>query len=763
MATNSTYVQLSNQVLLEYQYRNQGSTANEFTTTQAPWYLMENSHDKTISIFNNDNSVNETGNVRTRMGVLIDSTTSKYGYLKLDQITALNDYDPDLTDSVNLPVSFSTVQNVSYDVIRLHLVQGFNYENMEGFFFRMGFKNQSDQTVYHTNLAYRKADSYAQINSEPFILGGKYYASYVEIKVPALYNLIEEFRNASYSGSPTADLPSAKLTGGAGPKYNSLINTNFGWIDNNSTINGQNYFSVYDLISIDLPVLDQFSDVSAVIQDADDGDYIELYAAYNGSIIDNFITQLNNAPDNDYIILHELNVYEHVWNGGATASWIKTSGLEFVQDGNYEDPVLYRPIIQNQSAQAYRLDYTIRLFNREDNTSIWKSASVQFNNAYKYGKVLQRISLGTNPIQPKVYNKIYEKKVNLYRGVSDNVNKEEKSYAKFVTSFIESNQVLVTAQNAFLKRDPNTNKVTFRTVGNSKTETIYAQGLGKINLTSADTFLKFVIYQGDTEKIVKFLDLNGVGKIYLNFFSNSGDVKRYEMYQDSSISPSSGEVMFKIPGEDSRKISQFNNNNFTITADTGEAESQLYTGIFNRIDGVVSDIENRKIINLQKELDEINEAYDKLKKLYDALLLDTDALKNANKEQNILIQDLQNALDREISENNFLIEDDVNDEAEKEALRKRIAELEALAVTPPITTPTGNIKPNFFPDIITVDAGIPTAFIDPRKSLLNSNVKQTNSSPYTEDTFFDMFKGVNNQLFDEFPNENRRSGDQINN
>ena len=392
MATNSKYVQLSNQVLLEYQYRDQGSTANELTTTQAPWYLMENDHDDTISIFNNDDSTNETGNVRTRMGVLIDSTVSKYGYLKLDQITALNDYDPKLTDTDNLPVTFSTVQNVSYDVIRLHLVQGFNYENMEGFFFRTGFDNQADKKVYHTNLAYRKSDSYAQINPEPFILGGKYYASYIEILVPSLYNLIEEFRNASYSGSPTADLPSSRLTNGSGPKYSSLINVEFGWINNDSKINGQTYYNVFDMISLDLPILDQFSDVSAVIQDSSDGDYIELYAAYNGNIIDNFITQLNNAPDNDYIILHDLAVYENVWTGGATASWIKTSGLEFVQDSNFEDPVLYRPVIQNQAAQAYRLDYTIRLFNRDDNTSIWKTASAQFNNAAKYGKILQRIS-----------------------------------------------------------------------------------------------------------------------------------------------------------------------------------------------------------------------------------------------------------------------------------------------------------------------------------------------------------------------------------
>ena len=748
MATNSKYVQLSNQVLLEYQYRDQGSTANELTTTQAPWYLMENGHDDTISIFNNDNSTNETGNVRTRMGVLIDSTISRYGYLKLDQIVALNDYDPQLTDTVNLPVTFSTTQNVAYDVIRLHLVQGFNYENMEGFFFRAGFDSQADQKVYHTNLAYRQADSYAKINPEPFILGGKYYASYIEILVPALYNLIEEFRNASYSGSPTVDLPSSRLTNGSGPKYNSLINVEFGWINNNTVINGQTYYNVFDLVSLDLPILDQFNDVSAVVQNSQDGDYIELYAAYNGNIIDNFITQLNNAPDNDYIILHELGIYEYVWNGGATATWIKTSGLEFVQDSNYEDPILYRPIIQNQSAQSYRIDYVIRLFNRNDNTSIWKTASAQFNNAVKYGKSLQRISLGDNPIQPKVYNKIYDKKVNMYSGANPNaIISDDLSYAKFVTSFVDTNQVLVTSQNAYIKKDPNTNKVTFQTVGNSQTETIYAQGLGKINLTSADTFLKFVIYQGDPQKVVKFLDLNGIGKMYLNFFTDSGEVKKFETYNDPSISASSGEVMFKIPGDDSRKVSQYNNTTFTITSFNGEAESQLYTGTFNRIEGVVSNFESRKITNLQTQLDELNKAYDSLKTLYDTTVVDNTRIKKANQQQNTLIQNLQAALKQQIEENNFLIQDDAQDELEKEALRKQIAELEALAATPPVG------GTSFAGEIVTVDPSTPSNIAQPDKSTLKSSIKKSPVSPYVPKEI----PGGYSRYIEALPEENLRN------
>ena len=45
-------------------------------------------------------------------------------------------------------------------------------------------------------------------------------------------------------------------------------------------------------------------------------------------------------------------------------------------------------------------------------------------------------------------------------------------------------------------------------LGNSKTETIYAQGLGSFNMTSSDTYTKFVIYEGDPTSTIKFLDLN---------------------------------------------------------------------------------------------------------------------------------------------------------------------------------------------------------------------------------------------------------------
>ena len=360
MATSSTYIQLSASVLLEYEYRNQSGSNNQFNTNvQAPWYLMENGHDNSIAIFNS-NDTQLTGNLMTRMGTLTDPTLSRYGYLELDLITALNDYDPQLTNTGNLPVVFSATQMVSYDVVRIHLTQGFNFENNKGFQFNLSYENVNDKKIQYLNLAYQDSDNYSQINPEPFVFGGKYYASFIEVKVPALYNLVDEYWSAIFSSAVVNDLPSYKLSGNAGPKRDSKINSSFAWIVQENEINGQQYFNSYDFKNIDLPTLDQFSNISAEIQDATDGDYIELYAAWNGQIIDNFITQLNNVPGNDYIILHELNVFEYIWPAGGTPTWIRTGGLEFVQDSNYEDPIPYRPIIQNAAAVDFRIDYIVK-------------------------------------------------------------------------------------------------------------------------------------------------------------------------------------------------------------------------------------------------------------------------------------------------------------------------------------------------------------------------------------------------------------------
>jgi len=735
-ATNSSFIQLSASVLLEYEYRDQsvGATANEYTTIVAPWYLMENAHDNSIAIFNNDNSTALTGNVRTRMGTPTDVTLAQYGYLQLSNSTLLNDYDPALTSSVSLPVGFTATQVVSYDVVRLHLVQGFNYENNDGFQFRLAFDANDGKKVRYLNIAYRRANDYAQINPEPFIFAGKYYASYIEVKVPALYNLIDEYNIALNAGQPTDDLPAVKLSGGSGPDPRGLINADFTWIVSQKVINNQTYFYSYDFKSIDLPTLDQFANISAVVQSSTQGDYIELYAAYNGVIIDNYINQLNNAPGNDYIILHELNVYENIWPAGGTVGWIKTGGLEFVQDSNYEDPIPYRPIIQNSSASAFRIDYTVRLYNRDDSSSIWKNASAQFNDALKYGKYLRRINLGTNPIQPKIYNKIVDKSLNIYGALGEASSlSNNPGYTQFVTSFLQSNNIVISAENAFVQRSPVTGQVQITSVGNSNSQMIWAQGLGKINMTSSDTFIKFVIYKGDPKSTVSFMDLTGLGKIHLNFFADSGEINKFEKFSSPSISESSGEVLFKIPAKDSQRISQYNNKQFTISSGNGEAESQLYVGTFVIPGDQVENLLERKITNLEKKVDELNTLNSLKTSSINQWQNTASALQAANQIQNGIIQDLQLALDLKKEEYNNLLADDQLDEAEKLRLADKIATLETegaaalSSLQSQLETTQEDLDATQAALLATIDPDCPQQYVDARGNAVS--IANSGSAP----------------------------------
>ena len=727
MATSSKYISLSNSVLLEYEYRDQAGSTYTYTAGPgpaagtAPWYLMNDAHDDSTLIFNQDGFINPTGNVRTRMGASIETTQAKYGYLFTSQSVLLNDYDPDLTSSASLPVNFTATQGVLYEVVRLHLTQGFNFENYEGMYFRLAFNNNASKKIRYLNMAYRKADNYAQINPNPFVFGGKYYSSYIEFKVPALYNLVKEYTDAINSGAATVDLPSSRLTNGFGPHVNALIETEFGWIQKESSANNMSYFNVYELKKVDLPTLDSFSMVSAVVQAAPStsGDYIELYAAASGTIIDNFITTLNNVPGNDYIILHELKVSEFIWTPGATAYWKQTSSLEFVQDSDYGNPINFRPVIQYPQSVSYKIDYTVRLFNRADQTSIWKTSSAQFNNVLMYSKNLQKIALGVNPVQPKVYNKIFEKNVQMtgIGATSANVV-DTKNYAKYITSFLENNQVSVTAQNAYLQRNPTTSVVEVKSVGNSKTETVFAQGLCKFQMTSSDTYVKFTIYEGDPTASIRFLDLSGLGKLYLNFFTDSGATINFLNYQSPEISSASGEVLFKIPAKNAAQISKYNDKTFTITNINDEDETQLYTGTFINVGNAIANLKDRKISNQDLQLEESNTAYIALRSLYDNSTSQVSSLTTANEQQNTMIQNLQTSLDEKIQENNFLIQDDATDEQQKAELEAKISEYEALLAATPVNTEI---------DFCPVDPECPKAYVNPK----GANVHSSPDSPYS--------------------------------
>jgi len=102
------------------------------------------------------------------------------------------------------------------------------------------------------------------------------------------------------------------------------------------------------------------------------------------------------------MIFHQIVVSEQIGN-----QFNVSSEQTFTQTDDFDLPTLFRPIILNSSvAVSYAINYTMRLYNRADNTQIIKKARLVSYDPKKYGRRLMKLNLGTVPTIAKVYNKL---------------------------------------------------------------------------------------------------------------------------------------------------------------------------------------------------------------------------------------------------------------------------------------------------------------------------------------------------------------------
>jgi hypothetical protein len=654
MATSSRYIQLSSSVLLEYIYADQSvinTPSNEFriSTSTDPLWKLENGNNGIPHILNADSSgtvvtgsPSGTANVRDKAFAFTKLTEG--ALLDIDKITPYNDYDPNITNTGSLPITFTAPQAPVYDRIRLHLVQGFNFEQNDGLIFSIKIEKKTTGDLQLLNLVYNKTDNWQTMNASPFFFAGKVYSTYLEARVLSTYNLINDY----WLGVLTGDTVVERITDGDGVKKDQGIQTRFAWIKQRREADYQQYITFYDGIEVDLPTRDQFETVSAVIQESTGGDYIEFYAAYNGAIIEDFIVDLNRSGY-DFIILHDLVVSEYIYDGIGGYSWVKTDDLQLSQTTDYDQVNVYRPVIRNSSAIAYKIDYVTRLYNRNDNTQIWKASSMISNSPAKYGKRLQKINLGSNPIQTKIYNQQIVKDIQIRRG-SDPVI----SNTKFVTSFINSNSISVSYQNVNPSgtTSGSDNQGTTQTGSNLR---IYDNGLARIAIPEGDAYLKFNLYQRSSTGANETLNATGLGEFKLAFINDNGEEIRVSEIPSDFANKGAGEIVFRVGKTLSKDILKFNNNAFNIyLINEQNDDSLLYSGRFFSVDEFQKLAEIDKVTQTEQTLSTI-----------------TDALNVANNKIASQVQTIQ----RLTEENLALISDDFDDDAKIQQLRDTINNL----------------------------------------------------------------------------------------
>ena len=99
---------------------------------------------------------------------------------------------------------------------------------------------------------------------------------------------------------------------------------------------------------------------------------------------------------------HEISVTEQIGT-----VFTQTSFQVFRQSTDFDEPILYRPIIKNaNTAVSFSINYVLRLYNLADATQIIKNAKLTSFETQKYGRQMLQINLGTVPTVANVYNQI---------------------------------------------------------------------------------------------------------------------------------------------------------------------------------------------------------------------------------------------------------------------------------------------------------------------------------------------------------------------
>mgnify|MGYP003146957387 CR=1 FL=1 len=425
---SSRFIQISEQILIEYIYTDQAAPTT-FNTATYPIELMRDGHTQGTYFFNTDTVSTTMGNYRDISAASITADNTQYVYLDTSIGVPYNDFDPLLTDSGNLLQTFAPNLNVEYDTMRVHFVAGFNFEGYDGIVFEALAPRRDGVMMNLASINFLKTDT-PVFNPDPLLLADKLYATYIEWRVPSLFFMNNLFTTADPNGV------AYKITEGQGFIGTPPITLRATGIYETIVENAYSYYNMQEINSVSILSRDIYSNLYAEVKEADDGDYFTLHGMVTGSSLSNFIAQLNSSGGN-YVVFYEIAVVEQVGTVFST-----TSTQVFTQTQNFDEPVLYRPIIQNaNTAVSFKINLSMRLFNKADSTQIIKNASLTSFDAQKYGKQMLTLNLGVVPTVANVYNQINNdtgKQIVVGTGSTNNADTSEGAVAKLVvkTKFV---------------------------------------------------------------------------------------------------------------------------------------------------------------------------------------------------------------------------------------------------------------------------------------------------------------------------------------
>tara|TARA_R110000772_G_scaffold105909_2_gene207741 strand:+ start:179 stop:2269 length:2091 start_codon:yes stop_codon:yes gene_type:complete len=502
-----------------------------------------------------------TGQPNRYQSVLIDGVDSSK-YALLDSTNNFINNNPEWTGSNSSTISQATAidipaNTITYDTVRLHLRSGFSFaaRGYEGFLFQIAAERLSGVKNFLTSIGYLNSSNFEIQNPKPFILGETMYSKFIEVKIPSLVGMDPDFNTWFF--------------GAANDAVNPLANYEITYklIDNIDGSTGFDYANTAEEVSFTLGREDDFGDIAAVIEEATDGDYFKLYGTVNGSIT-SFDAYINNRMDtssDDITVFHDIAVYEQI-----TTFFDKTYEMSITQVENFDEPIPFRPVVENSSnATAYNIDYTLRIYNETNNTQIVKRASFTSYDIGKYGKRLRTIDLPAGNKEYKIYNTLPN--VLESRKVAENIASLPENQTRFVPTFIERMNIVTGSTSVNIAGN--------EVVDNSQIE-YYADGKSKLILSPFDNYVKFKIAKLDGNNLIS-ISLEGVDKVVLNL----GDVPVDNSLNYADVELAEGEIMFKIKQSDIESARALKGKTYMLSIMNGTDKTLIHYGEFSIISG----------------------------------------------------------------------------------------------------------------------------------------------------------------------------------
>lgn len=582
MSYTQRFVQLTDFILMEYRYSDPiAPDYHSYSFTR----IVNNHMGGIVQLMNQDSAIDVTGNVRERAAV--QTTSGQYTDTDKDQIPDFLTYDQSLGG-----LSYTTVSgsNVPYDTLRFHIVSGYNFEEKDGVIANVTIKERSGKDMQLANIVFLKDSDFFSFNARPIWLGEKFYDRYFECKVPSVKLNNDIFY--SLEGNPTQSSTFvAKITSnGLGFMRAAPLNISITDIVSTKSLNvaGARYkqYGIGTSKTVAINQSDEFALLSAVIQPSPAGDYFEYFASWAGGFIEDFLMNANAMPGNNYIVLHELRVFEQVGS-----LFKQTDVVQMIQEDGFDAPKKFRPILENaDKAVSFTLEYTTRLYNKANSTQIIRTANYTSFKPKEWGKYIQKIKLLNEPEPFIIYNKVVDGPNITQEAFLQTANNIQPFNTKYVPSFFD--RFMINLQHDTVILDKSGKLTTDKT---SNTSLIYGQGDCNIIVNPFDNFFKFTILKTQGVQTPIPLDLGSTAVYYMVFTNNQNKKVRFISTTDPILAdPTKGDVLFKIPEVDSEKIVTFNVKEFYIVSKFADgAETMIYQGIFNK----PQDIKQVKVTN----------------------------------------------------------------------------------------------------------------------------------------------------------------------